>query len=286
MACLATCLVLCWLLVPAVIVQQSLRGSAPLGSGENDQFIGLVQPVPLLREPQMHSVYSHLQGAGPAYQLSKRQQKLLRLKQPAASQQQGARAHNSAHSAGHTQNQQEGQQQQQQQKVGPVDVVYLWVNGSDPQLLQELQDLERSSTHSSTTANSSSRKKGPQNDAVRQARFDAGRDELRYSIRSLEMYLPWYRHLYIVTNGQVGTGSTVGWARLACVGNGHAQHITVQQCSLAPKTCISSSLLRHHFKLYSVEKPQLSRVPFLLGLHSTTFSLALPFSKTLYYTLL
>lgn len=40
---------------------------------------------------------------------------------------------------------------------------------------------------------------------TREARFDAGRDELRYSLRSLEMHLPWYRHLYIVTNGQVGS---------------------------------------------------------------------------------
>jgi hypothetical protein len=39
---------------------------------------------------------------------------------------------------------------------------------------------------------------------TRQARFDAGRDELRYSLRALEQYLPWYRRLYIVTNGQVG----------------------------------------------------------------------------------
>jgi hypothetical protein len=39
---------------------------------------------------------------------------------------------------------------------------------------------------------------------TRQARFDAGRDELRYSLRALEQYMPWYRQLYIVTNGQVG----------------------------------------------------------------------------------
>jgi hypothetical protein len=28
-------------------------------------------------------------------------------------------------------------------------------------------------------------------------------DELRYSLRSLEKYAPWVRHVYLVTNGQV-----------------------------------------------------------------------------------
>jgi hypothetical protein len=35
------------------------------------------------------------------------------------------------------------------------------------------------------------------------ARFNSDRDELRYSLRSLQQYMPWCRHLYIVTNGQV-----------------------------------------------------------------------------------
>ena len=27
-------------------------------------------------------------------------------------------------------------------------------------------------------------------------------DQLKYSLRSLELYIPWARHVYIVTNGQ------------------------------------------------------------------------------------
>jgi hypothetical protein len=47
---------------------------------------------------------------------------------------------------------------------------------------------------------------------LKAARFDAGRDELRYSLRSLEMYMPWFRHVYIVTNGQVrDKGSVSAW---------------------------------------------------------------------------
>ena len=28
-------------------------------------------------------------------------------------------------------------------------------------------------------------------------------DQLRYSLRSIEQFAPWIRHIYIVTNGQV-----------------------------------------------------------------------------------
>jgi UDP-N-acetylglucosamine-lysosomal-enzyme len=28
-------------------------------------------------------------------------------------------------------------------------------------------------------------------------------EELRYSLRSIEKYAPWVRHIYLVTNGQV-----------------------------------------------------------------------------------
>ena len=27
-------------------------------------------------------------------------------------------------------------------------------------------------------------------------------DQLKYSLRSVELYIPWARHVYIVTNGQ------------------------------------------------------------------------------------
>ncbi|XP_047346543.1 N-acetylglucosamine-1-phosphotransferase subunits alpha/beta isoform X2 [Vespa velutina] len=67
----------------------------------------------------------------------------------------------------------------------PIDVVYTWVNGSDPNFIKSLQKhipITDSNTISS--------------------RF-SDKDELRYSLRSLEMYAPWIRHVYIVTNGQI-----------------------------------------------------------------------------------
>ncbi|KAL0122045.1 hypothetical protein PUN28_007081 [Cardiocondyla obscurior] len=67
----------------------------------------------------------------------------------------------------------------------PIDVVYTWVNGSDPAFLHSLQ------------------KHVPIADLNARASRFSDKDELRYSLRSLEMYAPWVRHVYIVTNGQI-----------------------------------------------------------------------------------
>ena len=67
----------------------------------------------------------------------------------------------------------------------PIDVVYTWVNGSDPSFISELNK------HVLVTSENSA-----------PSRF-SDKDELRYSLRSLEMYAPWVRKVYIVTNGQI-----------------------------------------------------------------------------------
>ena len=71
-----------------------------------------------------------------------------------------------------------------------IDVVYTWVNGSDPEFQKSLQEelLRNQQT---------------QRDAVNTGRFfDWG--TLRYSLRSLEMFASgWVRNVYLVTNGQV-----------------------------------------------------------------------------------
>ena len=75
--------------------------------------------------------------------------------------------------------------------TGPIDVVYTWVDGSDPewnaQRLQALgftraQQIQEAATHA--------------------ARYRS-HDELRYSLRSLEMFAPWVRTVHLVTAGQV-----------------------------------------------------------------------------------
>ena len=73
--------------------------------------------------------------------------------------------------------------------VFPIDVVYTWVDDADPAWREK---FERFSGRSPT-------------DHHRQARAEQrfrSRDELRYSLRSLDMYAPWVRNVYIVTDGQ------------------------------------------------------------------------------------
>jgi hypothetical protein len=72
----------------------------------------------------------------------------------------------------------------------PVDVVYTWVDSSDPAWQQRrdavLETTDRSESHREATS---------------AARFES-LDELRYSLRSLERYADFVRHVYVVTDGQ------------------------------------------------------------------------------------
>jgi hypothetical protein len=95
-------------------------------------------------------------------------------------------------------------------QLGPVDIVYMWVNGSDPMLAQELQEIEarqREQGRSGASVPSPSLVPVAKDNPVRGSRFDSDRDELRYSLRSLEMYMPWFNKVYIITNGQVSVES-------------------------------------------------------------------------------
>ncbi|KAJ8916550.1 hypothetical protein NQ315_000192 [Exocentrus adspersus] len=69
----------------------------------------------------------------------------------------------------------------------PIDVVYTWVNGSDPRFLRNLHHYIKDKNESFD---------------VSKQRFD-DKYELKFSLRSLEKYAPWVNHVYIVTNGQI-----------------------------------------------------------------------------------
>lgn len=69
-----------------------------------------------------------------------------------------------------------------------VDLVYLWVNGNDPEWL-----AKRDAFIGKTTEDSPVNCKG---------RY-ANNDELKYSLRSIELYAPWIRKIFIVTDNQV-----------------------------------------------------------------------------------
>jgi hypothetical protein len=79
------------------------------------------------------------------------------------------------------------------ERVGfPIDVVYTWVDGSDPEWqarkARALGDNDWLAEVNVQAANSS--------------RFQS-RDELRYSLRSLHCFAPWVRHVFLVTDDQV-----------------------------------------------------------------------------------
>lgn len=71
----------------------------------------------------------------------------------------------------------------------PVDVVHTWVDGADPAWRRRRSRL--AGTRGQVAA-----------DATSEERF-VSRDELRFSLRSVDTYMPWVRHRYLVTDQQV-----------------------------------------------------------------------------------
>jgi hypothetical protein len=73
----------------------------------------------------------------------------------------------------------------------PVDVVYTWVDGADPAWASRRRR----------------RLEGTQGPSPRVEASGAGRytsrDELRHSLRSVHLFAPWVRHIYLVTDRQV-----------------------------------------------------------------------------------
>lgn len=72
----------------------------------------------------------------------------------------------------------------------PVDIVYTWVDGSDP-VWRARRDAELAGIGAASL----------NDQAANDARY-ISRDELRYSLRGVAMYAPWVRHIWIVTDGQ------------------------------------------------------------------------------------
>ena len=62
----------------------------------------------------------------------------------------------------------------------PIDLVYTWVDGNDPVLQAKRAAYDGSDQRHRYTDH----------------------QELRYSLRSINEYLPWINHIYIVTDGQ------------------------------------------------------------------------------------
>jgi hypothetical protein len=71
----------------------------------------------------------------------------------------------------------------------PIDVVYTWVDGADP-AWRSRRDAVRGLVTEDLNHQSAN-----------ESRY-ISRDELRYSLRSLHLYAPWVRHIWIVTDEQ------------------------------------------------------------------------------------
>lgn len=69
-----------------------------------------------------------------------------------------------------------------------IDLVYLWVDGSDPEWLKKKQQFVAAPTASA--------------EADAEGRY-ANNDELKYAMRSAEKYAPWIRQIFIVTDNQI-----------------------------------------------------------------------------------
>lgn len=87
----------------------------------------------------------------------------------------------------------------------PIDLVYTWVDGND--LEWQKRKLAAQGMIDPSTLNET---------AAAHSRY-ANRDELRYSLRSVEYYASWYNHIYLVTDGQVPEWLDVDHPRISVV---------------------------------------------------------------------
>ncbi len=72
-----------------------------------------------------------------------------------------------------------------------IDIVYTWVDGSDPEWLEKKCHYLQSDK----------KYHGCKKDQVSQARY-SDNQELLYSLRSIEQFAPWINHIFIVTDKQ------------------------------------------------------------------------------------
>ncbi|CAM5591931.1 exopolysaccharide phosphotransferase [Streptomyces spiroverticillatus] len=86
----------------------------------------------------------------------------------------------------------------------PIDVVYTWVDDSDPKWRERRDTAKREAGLLAPEAAAADADAEDSEDTDADAgdvRF-RNRDELRYSLRSLAMYAPWVRTVYLVTDDQ------------------------------------------------------------------------------------
>lgn len=115
------------------------------------------------------------------------------------------------------------------QNVGidfPIDLVYMWVDGNDPKW------RERRSHYMG----------GAEACPVQQEARWIDNQELRYSLRSVEMYAPWINHIYIVTDNQCPKWLNVANPKITIVD--HREILPTDALPLFNSTAIETCLHR------------------------------------------
>ncbi len=104
-----------------------------------------------------------------------------------------------------------------------IDLVYLWVNGNDPQWLAK-RNACIGKTEEKSAVNCDGRY--------------ADNDELKYSLRSIDKYAPWLRRIFIVTDNQVPVWLDTSNARVRIV-----DHKEIMPDVCLP--CFNSAVIEH-----------------------------------------
>lgn len=104
-----------------------------------------------------------------------------------------------------------------------IDLVYLWVDGNDP-IWQAKRNALIGKTNESSPINCKGRY--------------ANNDELKYSLRSIEMYAPWIRKIFIITDNQTPQWLDTSNPKIQIV-----DHTEIMPSESLP--CFNSSLIEH-----------------------------------------
>lgn len=104
-----------------------------------------------------------------------------------------------------------------------IDLVYLWVNGNDP-AWQARHNAYRGKDDDASKVNCKGRY--------------ADNDELKYSLRSMEMYAPWIHHIFIVTDRQTPAWLDTSNPRVTII-----DHSDIMPEKCLP--CFNSALIEH-----------------------------------------
>ena len=104
-----------------------------------------------------------------------------------------------------------------------IDLVYLWVNGNDPEWQAKRQAITGDAESKDSTD-------------CKGRYVDSG--ELKYSLRSIELYAPWIRKIFIVTDNQIPEWLDTSNPKIQIVD--HSEILPAES-----RPCFNSALIEH-----------------------------------------